>query len=114
LTFKTPSGETTFPGEKLLAIPRETMPGGQGESKGWKLAALLDAAGVKKFDKLLLTDDKGTNVTLEKADFADGTSVPFVKLNKKGRLRLTVYKKQGDGWTPGADLRSLQRIEVTK
>lgn len=114
LTFKTPAGETPFPGDKLIQLPRIAMPGNNGEVKGWKLSALLEAGGVKTFDKLLLTDAQGTNVTLEKADFDESKSIPFARLNKKGKLRFTVYKKQGDGWTPSADLRALVSVEVLK
>ena len=114
LTFKLAAGDTTLPGDKLLAIPREVAPGGKGESKGWKLAVLLDAAGVKTFDKLLLTDATGTNLNIEKADFDDKTLIPFVKLNKKGKLRFDVYKKKGEGWVPASGLRALASVQVVK
>jgi hypothetical protein len=113
LAFKTPAGDSQLTGDKIVAIPRETSPGTGGkESKGWKLQTLLDAGGIKAFQKLVLSDASGTNLTLEKADFDAKLSIPFVKLNKKGALRLTVYKKQGEGWTPGGDLRALASIQV--
>ena len=38
----------------------------------------------------------------------------FVKLNRQGSLRFRIYKQQGEGWTPGGDLRELISIEVLK
>lgn len=112
LTVKTPKGEQILTGDKLLAIPRETMPGGGGDAKGWKLGAVLDAVGVKAFAKVRLTDAAGPTLTLEKADFSDPKTVPFIKLNRQGSLRFRVYKQQGEGWQPAGDLRALSMIEV--
>lgn len=110
IAVKTPSGTSSLTGEQLLALPREGTPGNP-DQKGWRLAALLDAAGVKSFAHLVLSDASGNNLTLDKADLSD-TSVPFIKLNKQGMLRLKVYKKAGDGWNAGGDLRGLNAIEV--
>jgi len=110
VAIKTPAGTTTLTGDKLLALPREAMPGNP-DQKGWRLSALLAAAGVTKFDRLILSDASGANLTLDKADVSD-TSVPFIKLNKQGALRLRVLKKTGDGWNPAGDLRALAAIEA--
>lgn len=110
VTVKTPSGMTSLSGEKILALPREPMPGNP-DQKGWRLTALLEAAGVKSYEHLVLSDASGTNLTLDKADVSDA-SVPFIKLNKQGALRLRVLKKAGDGWNPGGDLRALVGIEA--
>ena len=109
--IKTPAGASKLTGDTLLAIPREPAPGGNGQ--GWKLAALLDAAGIKSFDKLILGDSQGTALPIEKADISDA-SIPFVKLNKQGQLRVKVWKKQGDGWTAAGDLRSMTTITQLK
>jgi hypothetical protein len=114
ITIKTAKGETIIEGSKLLAIARSPMPGESGEGKGWPLTTILDLGGIKKFDKLLLTDAAGTNLSLEKADFDPKKSVPFVKLNRQGQLRFRVFKKQGNSWQPGGDLRELASIEVLK
>jgi len=120
ISVKTLKGEQIIDGAKLLAIPRSPMPGDTGtdpkgnDPKGWPLTALLDAAGVKTFQKLLLTDATGTNLTLEKADFDPKVSVPFIKLNRQGALRFRVYTKVGDGWQSKGDLRGLVAIEVLK
>ena len=113
LSIKTPKGEQVLTGDKLLAIPRELMPGGSGDAKGWKLVTLLDAEGVKTFEKLLLTDAAGLTLTIEKKDLDDKT-IPFVKLNRQGSLRFRIYKQQGEGWTPAGDLKELVSIEVVR
>lgn len=114
LTIKTAAGEQIVKGARLLETPREAQPGESGEGKGWKLDTILANAGVKKYERLLLTGENGTNLTLEKQDLDPKTSVPFVKLNRQGSLRFRVFKKQGDTWQPGADLRSLARVEILK
>ena len=86
----------------------------EADAKGWPLTALLDAAGVTKFERLLLTDASNANLTLDKADLDPKTSVPYVKLNRSGQLRFRIYKKQGDAWTQTGDLRGLVSIEVIK
>jgi hypothetical protein len=101
-------------GTKLLETPRQGIPGSDGEGKGWPLSLILENAGVKKYEKLLLTGENGTNLTLEKQDLDPKTSVPFVKLNRQGTLRFRVFKKQGDTWQPGADLRGLAAVEILK
>lgn len=107
---KTPAGSTALTGDKILGLPREAMPGNP-DQKGWRLTALLDAAGVKAYDRLVLSDAAGANLTLDRKDVSD-TSVPFIKLNKQGALRLRVFKKSGDGWNPAGDLRALTGIEA--
>jgi hypothetical protein len=113
VTIKTPAGTTTIDGTKLLAIPRDNVPG-TSDGKGWALQTILDAGGVKKFDKLVLSSVSGTNLNIDKSAFSK-TSIPFVKLNRQGALRLRIYTKQGDGWQPsGGDLRDFVGIEVLK
>ena len=110
VTFRTPAGTTTLTGDKLIGLPREAMPGSP-DQKGWRLTTLLDAAGVKTYHHLVLSDASGTSLTLEKADLGD-TTIPFIKLNKQGALRFRVLKKVGAGWTPSGDLRALVAIEA--
>jgi hypothetical protein len=110
IAIKTAAGASSLTGTQLLALPREGTPGSP-DQKGWRLAALLDAAGVKSFAHLVLSDATGNNLQLDKADLSD-TSVPFIKLNKQGMLRLKVYKKAGDGWNAAGDLRGLNAIEA--
>ena len=110
ISVKTAAGASQLTGAQVLALPREPTPGSP-DQKGWRLAALLDAAGVKAFEHLVLRDAGGNNLTLDRADVSD-TSVPFLKLNKQGMLRLKVYKKAGDGWNAAGDLRGLTAIEA--
>lgn len=110
VTVKTPAGTTTLTGDKILALPREPMPG-NADQQGWRLATLLDAAGVKAYQRLVLRDAGGMNLTLERKDLDDKT-VPFIKLNKSGLLRMRVLKQVGDGWNPTGDLRGLVAIEA--
>ena len=109
--------ESTLAGPALLAIAREAQPGEDGEAKGWSLFTLLKSAKVplptdKPGKRYLLTDAAGMNLTLEPSDFAAGVSIPFVKLNKQGALRFWVFKKKGEGWAKGADLRGLASVQV--
>jgi len=110
IAVKTKAGTSSLTGEQLLALPREGTPGNP-EQKGWRLTALLDAAGVKAYDQLVLRDASGTTLVIDKKDVSD-TSVPFIKLNKQGSLRLRVWKKAGDGWNGAGDLRGLAAIEA--
>lgn len=113
ITIKTAKGESVLAGPKLLAVPREPMPG-DTEPKGWTLATVLKTASVDHYEKLLLSDSSGLNLTLEKQDLDPATSIPFVKLNRQGNLRVKVFKKQGTTWQGTGDLRGLVRIEVLK
>jgi len=92
-----------------LALPREATPGNP-DQKGWRLTALLAAAGVKSYDRLVLSDASGTNLTLERADISD-TSVPFIKLNSR---RAAAARAQEDGRRVErrGDLRALTAIDV--
>jgi hypothetical protein len=113
LTIKTKQGEQTLDGAKLFTLAREGQPGGGGgDATGWRLATILREAGAASYTRLLLTDERGVNLTLEKQDLDPASSVPFIKLNRQGQLRFRVFKKQGDTWQPGMDLRSLARVEV--
>jgi len=112
LTIKTAKGEQVVKGDALLATARQAMPGGDGEAKGWPLSLILENAGVKAYKRVRLSGESGSSVTLEKQDLDPKTSVPFVKLNRQGQLRFRVFKKQGESWQPGPDLRGLTKIEV--
>jgi len=111
LAIKTPDGDKSLTGAKIMAIPRESMPGNE-DTKGWPLTKLLTVAGVTKYQKLVLVDGGGTSLTIEKKDFDDKTIIPFIKLNRQGSLRFRMLKKQGEGWQPTGDLRALSTITV--
>jgi hypothetical protein len=111
ISIKTHTGTSTLAGDKLMAVPREPMPGST-DPKGWTLKTVLATAGISKYEKVLLTDAAGLNLTLEKQDLDPATSIPFIKLNRQGSLRVKVFKKQGDSWQGTGDLRGLVAIEI--
>lgn len=114
LTVKTHSATTIIEGAKLLQIPRENVPG-TDEQKGWTLRTILKAAGITAFEKLVLTDARGTALNIDKTAFDETASIPYVKLNRQGQLRLRIFQKQGMNWNPtGGDLREFVAIEVVK
>jgi hypothetical protein len=100
-------------GEKLLNIPRSNAPDDDsGEHKGWTVNAIFAAQQLPPPRRVLLTGES-MNLTLEKEDLDEKTTIPFIKLNRQGQLRFRTYKKQGDVWAPmGGDLRGLQKIKV--
>jgi hypothetical protein len=111
--IETPSGASKLTGEQILALPREPMPGTE-EPRGWRLAQLLEAAGIKKFERLVLSDAAGgSSVILERKDL-NAKTVPYVKLNKAGVLRVRVLRQVGTGWQTTGELRSLGTIKVAK
>ena len=113
IAIKTPAGESKLTGAQILALPRESQPGNE-DTKGWRLAQLLEAAGIKKFEKLVLFDASGgTSIILERKEL-DAKTVPFIKLNKQGSLRVRVLKQGGTGWQSAGELRSLGTIQVAK
>ncbi|HTL38081.1 MAG TPA: hypothetical protein VL326_33350 [Kofleriaceae bacterium] len=112
LVVKVGGKETKLLGAQLLDMPRQPPPGDNG-GMGWPLAAILQKAGVTKYEKLVCTGS-GTNLTLEKQDLDPASAMPFVKLNRQGSLRFIVFKKNGETWTRGGDLRDLAKIEVVK
>jgi hypothetical protein len=114
LSIVTPAGKSQLDGKTVLAIPRIPQPGETGDGRGWALATLLDAAKVTKFERLVLSDAGGLNLTLEKKDFDPQTSIPYVKLNRQGALRFNLFKKVGTGWQRSGDLRGLVSIQVVK
>jgi hypothetical protein len=112
IKIKTKAGEQVVTGEKLIAMPREAPPGEADTHAGWRLLTLLEKQGIKAPKRLLLSDAKGTNLTLEAQDLDPATAVPFLKLNRQGTIRFRVFRKQGDTWQMGSDLRGLTTIEV--
>ncbi len=114
LTIKTAAGEKVVTGATLLETPREFQPGHDDGGKGWTLATILEHAGVTAYQRLRLTGENGTNLTLEKQDLDPKSAVPFVKLNRQGTLRFRVFEKKGDTWQPGKDLRGLVDVEILK
>jgi hypothetical protein len=112
LKIKTKKGEQVLSGEKLIAMTREAPPGEVDTHAGWRLLTVLEQLGIKGPKRMLLTGESGTNLTLEKQDLDPATAVPFLKLNRQGTIRFRVFRKQGETWQMGSDLRGLTAIEV--
>lgn len=116
IEIETPSGKSKLTGAQIIALPREPMPGME-DTHGWPLVKLLDAAGIKKFEQLVLTDATGgSSIIVERKDLEakTGKTVPFIKLNKQGALRVRVLKQAGTGWQAAGELRALGGIRVAK
>ena len=112
LTFKLADGkEKMLTGTQILALPREAQPGAP-DTKGWRLTALLDAANVKTFNKIILIDAAGVSLPFEKAELVDANANPFIKMNKQGTLRFRMLKKSGERWKATGDLRALVTVQV--
>jgi len=114
ITFVMPDGKSSvLDHEKLLALPRDNLPG-TTDGKGWTLQTILTAGGVTKFDKIVVSNANNVALNLDKTNFT-ADSIPFVKLNRKGELRLRIYKKTGTEWQPaGGDVSDLDGIQVLK
>src|SRR5262249_8955054 len=116
IEIETPAGKSKLTGQQILALPRESMPGTE-DTHGWPLTKLLDAAGIKKFGQLVLTDASGgSSIIVARKDLEakTGKTVPFIKLNKQGAFRVRVLKQVGTGWQGAGELRSLGGIKVAK
>lgn len=111
LKITTAKGTVELAGDKLLGIARVPQPGATSDAKGWTLDTILAAAEVTAYKKVTLLDASGASIPLEKREVT-ADSVPFIKLNRQGSLRFRLYKKQGEGWSPSGDLRSLAEIRV--
>jgi hypothetical protein len=96
-----------------LVVEIETPAGASKLTGEQILAQLLEAAGIKKFERLVLGDATGTSLILERKDLG-AKKVPFVKLNKAGALRVRVLEQVGTGWKTAGELRSLSSIKVAK
>ena len=111
LEIVTKDGKKQLTGPEIVKLPREPQPGSE-DTKGWRVTQFLEAVGVTKFESIVLVDASGATVPLTKKELDPATANPFVKLNKSGVLRFRMFTKQGTGWSPGADLRGLTKIEV--
>jgi hypothetical protein len=111
VAIKAAAGERQLTGAEILKLPRESQPGNE-DTKGWRLQQFLEAAGVKTYKSIVLIDAAGTALPLDPQDLDPQAAIPFIKLNKQGQLRFRLFKKQGTGWQPGADLRALTTIQI--
>ena len=112
ITFVTKQGRPCSTGDKLLAIPREDIPGtavapglGAGHDPHRRRHQDVQEALRQGLRWLALNLDRRRTIST--------STIPFVKLNRQGALRVRIYKKAGTEWQPGGgDLRDLSGIGV--
>lgn len=111
VAFATADGDKKLTGTQILDLPREPQPDSP-DTKGWRLQQFLAAAGVTKFDKVVLVDAGGMSLPLTKKELDDKKKVAFIKLNKQGALRFRLLVQKGKGWETAGDLRALTSVQV--
>ena len=107
-------GESVFTGDKLEALPVIKAPAGDTETPGWSLLDVLGAAGIDKPQVVHLTDGEGATLQLGAADFDPAQAVLYLKLNRSGVVRFRVFRKKGETWEVGGELRGITKIHIVK
>lgn len=107
-------GDSVFTGDKLAGLPVVKAPSGDTETPGWSLTDVLAAAGIVKPEVVHLTDGEGATLRLDAADFDPARVVLYLKLNRSGVIRFRVFRKVGDTWEVGGELRGITKIHVVK
>ncbi|HVV84948.1 MAG TPA: hypothetical protein VHE35_17915 [Kofleriaceae bacterium] len=107
-------GDSVFTGDKLAALPVVHAPSGDTITPGWSLTDLLHAAGVKHPQLVHLTDGEGATLQLAAADFDPAKTVLYLKLNRSGVIRFRVFRKTGETWEVGGELRGITKINIVK
>jgi hypothetical protein len=107
-----PDGVKTFTGDKLAALPTTHAPVGDTDTPGWTLLQILDAVGVKPTKTVVVEGGEGANLILDPGDLDPAKALLFIKLNRSGALRFRVFRKTGDTWELGGELRGVSRIEL--
>lgn len=112
ITIETRAGTTTFTGDKLAPLPSVTAPVGDTETPGWSFLDVMKAAGIADAKVIQLSDSEGASLRLEGADFDPARTILYIKLNKSGVIRFRVFRKKGDTWEIGGELRGITTIKV--
>lgn len=107
-------GDSVFTGDKLAGLPVVKAPSGDTETPGWSLTDVLAAAGIVKPEVVHLTDGEGATLRLDAADFDPAKVVLYLKLNRSGVIRFRVFRKAGETWEVGGELRGITKIHVVK
>lgn len=108
------SGESVFTGDKLEALPVIKAPSGDTETPGWSLVDVLAAVGISKPQIVHLTDGEGATLRLDATDFDPAKVVLYLKLNRQGVIRFRVFRRVGETWEVGGELRGITKIQVIK
>ncbi len=114
ITIKTPGGEVKFSGEQMAKMATTTAPIGDMDTPGWTLPAVLEAAGVEvgADQKVVVYGEEGANLVLEAGDLDPARANLFIKLNRQGKLRFRVFRKIGQTWEVGGELRGISIVEL--
>ncbi len=112
IKIRSAAGEVEFTGDKLEAIPTVTAPIGDTETQGWTIPAILEASGVKPVGRLFIEGEEGASLLLEESDLDPAKVMLYVKLNRQGQLRFRIFRKTGEVWDVGGELRGIYSIEV--
>ncbi len=107
-------GEWTFTGDKLAVLPVIKAPTGDTETPGWSLFDVLTAAGISKPEVVHLTDGEGATLRLDGKDFDPANAVLYLKLNRSGVIRFRLFRRVGDNWEVGGELRGITKIHIVK
>ncbi len=108
------SGESEFTGDRLAALPVIKAPSGDTETPGWSLIDVLAAVGIDKPQVVHLTDGEGATLRLDASDFDPTKVVLYLKLNRSGVIRFRVFRRVGETWEVGGELRGITKIQVLK
>lgn len=113
ITIDSAAGEVVFTGDKLVGLPVAHAPSGDTDTPGWTLDQVLKAAGVATPKGQVVVDGgEGANLILDPSDWDPAKAVLFIKLNRSGALRFRVFRKNGDAWEIGGELRGLDKVEI--
>lgn len=112
IEIETPTGATSFTGDKMVGLPEVKAPSGDTETPGWDLRDVLAAAGVKDPKVVILTDEANASLKIEGDDWDPAKSQLYVKLNKSGQIRFRTFRKTGDVWEVVGELRGIKRIKI--
>ncbi len=107
-------GESVFTGDRLAALPTIKAPSGDTETAGWSLVDVLAAAGITKPKVVHLTDGEGSTLRLDAADFDPTKVILYLKLNRSGVIRFRVFRRVGEAWEVGGELRGITKIHVVE
>ena len=114
IAIKSAAGESVLTGDQLVGLPAITAPVGDMETPGWNLLDVLKVAGLDKARAVNLSDDEGSNLRLEGADFDPAATVLYIKLNRQGQIRFRRYGKKRGAWEMTGELRGISKIAVVK
>ncbi len=112
IEIESAAGTATFTGDKMVGLPEIKAPTGDTETPGWNLIDVLAAAGHADVTSVTLTDEENASLKLEGADLDPAKALLYLKLNRSGVIRFRVFRKAGEVWEVGGELRGIKRIKL--